>query len=53
MPGADPDVETYRDFAEEVIQTAIERVPGVSASNVYGGFERELQVIVDPGALAA
>ena len=53
LPGADLDVETYRDFAEEVVKTAIERVPGVSESNVYGGFERELQVIVDPGALAA
>ena len=53
VPGADLDVETYRDFAEQVVKTAIERVPGVSESNVYGGFERELQVIVDPGALAA
>ena len=37
LPGADLDVETYRDFAEEVVKTAIERVPGVSESNVYGG----------------
>ena len=47
------DVERYRDFTEEVIETALERVPGVSQSNVFGGFERELQVIVDPQALAA
>jgi HAE1 family hydrophobic/amphiphilic exporter-1 len=47
------DIATYRDFAEDVIETSIERVAGVSQSNVYGGYERELQVIVDPEALAA
>ncbi|NKB70925.1 MAG: MMPL family transporter [Candidatus Latescibacteria bacterium] len=47
------DVQRYRDFAEEVIETALERVPGVSQSNIFGGFERELQVTVDPQALAA
>ncbi|MBI2501800.1 MAG: efflux RND transporter permease subunit [Candidatus Latescibacteria bacterium] len=47
------DVERYRDFAEEVVETAIERVPGVAQGNVFGGFERELQVIVDPQAMAA
>ena len=47
------DVETYRDFAEDVIETAFERVKGVGQSNIYGGFERELQIIVDPQALAA
>ncbi|MDA0746070.1 MAG: efflux RND transporter permease subunit [bacterium] len=47
------DVELYRNFVEDVIETALERVPGVAQSNVYGGFERELQVIVDPDAMAA
>ena len=54
LPGhEDTDVELYRDIAEDVIETAIERVPGVSQSNVYGGYERELQVIVDPQAIAS
>lgn len=54
LPGHDDlDVELYRDFAEDVIKTAIERVPGVAQSSVYGGYDRELQVIVDPEALAA
>jgi len=54
LPGHDElDVELYRDFAEDVIKTAIERVPGVAQSSVYGGYDRELQVIVDPQALAA
>ena len=49
----DIDIETYRDFAEDVIKAAVERVDGVSQSNVYGGFEREMQVIVDPAAMAS
>ena len=54
LPGhEEKDVELYRDFVEEVIETAIERVPGVSQSNVFGGYERELQVIVDPQAIAS
>jgi hydrophobic/amphiphilic exporter-1 (mainly G- bacteria), HAE1 family len=47
------DIESYRDFAEDVIKAAVERVDGVSQSNVYGGFEREMQVIVDPAAMAS
>ena len=47
------DIDTMRDFAEDVIKSRFERVPGVAASNVYGGREREVQVIVDPAKLAA
>jgi HAE1 family hydrophobic/amphiphilic exporter-1 len=54
VPGAEEkDVELYRNVAEEWVETAIERVPGVSQSNVFGGYERELQVIIDPQAMAA
>ena len=55
QPGSENpvDVNLYRDFAEDVIEAALERVPGVAQSNVYGGYERQLQVIVDPQALAA
>ena len=49
----DLDIEHYRDYAEEVVKTALERVPGVARSNVYGGYDRQLQVIVDPQAMAA
>ncbi|MBT3344469.1 MAG: efflux RND transporter permease subunit [Gemmatimonadetes bacterium] len=49
----DIDIETYRDYAENVIKASVERVEGVAQSNVYGGFVRELQVIVDPQAMAA
>ena len=46
------DIDTMRDFAEDVIKARFERVPGVAASNVYGGREREVQVMVDPAKLA-
>ena len=54
LPGNEAvDIETYGDFIEDLVKTGLERVPGVAQSNVYGGFERELQVIVDPVAMAA
>ena len=40
-------------FAEDRIKAAFERVEGVSKSNVLGGREDEMQVIVDPEELAA
>ncbi|MEM7745462.1 MAG: efflux RND transporter permease subunit [Pseudomonadota bacterium] len=52
-PGNDRDMATYGDFAEDVIQSKLERVEGVAGINVYGGVSRELQVLVDPERLAA
>jgi HAE1 family hydrophobic/amphiphilic exporter-1 len=49
----DNDVTKLRRFAEDIIEARFERVPGVSNSNVVGGREDELQVIVDPHRLAA
>ena len=55
IPGHDGevDVERFRNLAEDVVKAALERVPGVALSNVYGGYDRELQVVVDPAALAS
>ncbi|MEX0867287.1 MAG: efflux RND transporter permease subunit, partial [Pirellulales bacterium] len=47
------DVAKMRRFAEDFIEAEFERVPGVSNSNVIGGEEEELQVVVDPDKLAA
>jgi len=47
------DVPKLRLFAEDYIEAAFERVPGVSNSNVFGGQEEEMQVIIDPQKLAA
>ena len=45
-------IHTYGDFAQDVIRDRLERVPGVSRVNVYGGSERELVVTVDPPKMA-
>jgi HAE1 family hydrophobic/amphiphilic exporter-1 len=47
------DVTKLRRFAEDYIESQFERVPGVANSNVIGGLEDELQVVVDPEQLAA
>lgn len=47
------DISTKRKFAEDFIEAAFERVEGVSNSNVLGGREEELQVVIDPQKLAS
>jgi len=49
----DIDLQKLRKFVEDVIETRLERVSGVSDAEVYGGRREELQVIVDPELLAA
>lgn len=53
LPPPDLDVTKLRRFAEEEIEARFERVSGVAQSNVMGGLDDELQVIVDPEKLAA
>ena len=53
QPGVEQPVNEFGDFAEDVIKTRLERVPGVGRVNVFGGRERELQVEVLPAQLAA
>lgn len=47
------EVPKLQRFAEDYIESAFERVAGVSNANVLGGREEECQVIVDPTKLAA
>ena len=47
------DLQDVRKLSEDVIEARLERVPGVSGAETYGGQEEELQVIVDPERLAA
>ncbi|MBP88105.1 MAG: acriflavin resistance protein [Planctomycetaceae bacterium] len=47
------EIATLRKYVEDTIETQFERVDGVSNSNVFGGRDPELQVIVDPQRLAA
>ena len=41
------------DFLDDTVKPRLERISGISSSNIYGGRERELQVIFDSDALAA
>ncbi len=53
LEGNPVDIQTMRNFVEDVVKPRFERVSGVAISNVYGGREREVQVLVDPSKLAA
>ncbi len=53
LPPAGMDVTKLRRFAEDEIEAKFERVSGVSQSNVLGGLEDQLQVVIDPEKLAA
>lgn len=53
LPPPDMDVTKLRRFAEDEIEARFERVAGISQSNVIGGLEDELQVVLDPEKLAA
>ena len=49
----DPKVLNMRRFAEDVVAARVANVPGVSETQIYGGSEMELRVIIDPARLAA
>lgn len=52
LEGNETPVHTYRDLIEDNVQDRFERVPGVALTNLFGGGNRELQVVVDPSKLA-
>ncbi|HSR69471.1 MAG TPA: efflux RND transporter permease subunit [Acidobacteriota bacterium] len=51
--GFEGDIATLFNFVDDYIKPEIERVPGIAGSNIFGGREREMQVLVDPAKLAA
>ncbi|MEL6196249.1 MAG: efflux RND transporter permease subunit, partial [Pseudomonadota bacterium] len=51
-PGVTQPMQEFGDFANDVIAERLERVEGVALVNVFGGVERELQIIVDPERLS-
>ncbi|MCO6044533.1 efflux RND transporter permease subunit [Aeoliella sp. ICT_H6.2] len=53
LPPPELEVPKLRRFAEDEIEARFERVAGVSQSNVIGGLEDEMQVIVNLEHLAA
>ena len=52
LEGNNRNIYEYHDFADEFILPRFERVQGVGSSNLFGGQEREIQIIFDPNALA-
>jgi len=46
------DVAEFYDYAERTVKPALERIPGVSEVNIFGGREHQVQVRFDPVALA-
>ena len=52
-PGNTRPMASYEDFVREVLQARIERVPGVSNSNAYGGRSNEVRITFDPYEAAA
>ena len=51
-PGFTPNDEHYRDLVDDVVLPRFRQVQGVGQFLVSGGREREVEVIVDPKALA-
>ena len=46
------DMDMMRDFVSDNVRTRMETVPGVSSVEVWGGADRQVQILVDPAALA-
>jgi len=53
LPGNERDIASYLDYVEEVIQTRVERVAGISKTNAFGGLASELRITFDPYKAAA
>jgi len=52
LDGNETAIETYGDFVDDVIVDRLERVAGISQITASGGSSREMQVVIDPGAMA-
>jgi len=53
LEGNNRDIVSYQDFVEEVVQTRIERVGGISQTNAFGGLQSELRITFNPYKAAA
>ena len=45
-------IDEFGDIVEDVVKPRLERVPGISSVNYFGGSEREMRVTVDPERMA-
>ena len=46
------DMDMLLDFVEDNVKQRMSRVLGVSEINIYGGAERQIQILIDPARLA-
>lgn len=51
--GMETDLRRLREVAERIVRPALVRVPGVGGVEVSGGRVRQIQLLIDPTALAA
>ncbi len=52
VEGNERPIHEYGDFIEDVVKDRMERIPGVSRVNYFGGSAREIQITVEPQLLA-
>jgi len=52
LPGNDREIHTYGDFTENIVQDRLERVPGVSQVNVFGGSQTQMEIVINPDLMA-
>ena len=45
-------MDLTRDFFEDNVKPHLASVPGISEVSVFGGAERQIQILVDPARLA-
>ncbi|MDX9702902.1 MAG: efflux RND transporter permease subunit [Candidatus Auribacterota bacterium] len=48
LPDNSNDIRTYKTFFEDEVRQYLERVPGVGSLFVFGGREKQLEVVMDP-----
>lgn len=53
LDGNDNDIIGYQDYIEDVIKPHLERIPGVSRANIFGGLPREIRITFDPYKIAS
>ncbi|MBG0776821.1 MAG: efflux RND transporter permease subunit [Desulfovibrionaceae bacterium] len=53
LPGNDTPINTYGTYFENEVRQHLERVKGVADLFIFGGTDRQMQVIVDPDKLSA
>jgi len=46
------DMDLTQDFVDDTVKTRLAGVPGISEVSIYGGVERQVQILVDPARLA-